>query len=268
MAEIWSTSNQIVIAKELTTVSLRGVIDGTIDVIVLEKYWNAAKCEDASRTLLDLTAAAASNRGTVVQMAITADVSIGQAGESEEKKALYFAQGQHAVGAARGAFGGVTPLDRLVYERLLVSWPSGVRLLFGENGAPGQEFHCRVWREGADTPVHIDSSRSHRILGPLGVTARVAWNCYVHVGPGGNLRYWRRAPGEREYRLLEQKPPLFGVSREVVGDPNVEIRPGQGDVLLFNAGRFHAVSTVETKRVSIARFLGYQGDDAPLVLHA
>lgn len=91
-------------------------------------------------------------------------------------------------------------------------------------------------------------------------------NVYVDVPEtGGDFAMWLDEISDREF--LERRGSKYGMSIEPLGEPDFSIKPENGDLILFNARKLHAVLPGEgSDRLTISAFLGYRGDDLPLTI--
>lgn len=165
----------------------------------------------------------------------------------------------------------ISPIDRLRIE-LDDVWSYGCNLArlgdrkafagivreFRENN-PG-EPHCDVMAWGflehyKDKPNVIN---------------QIAANIYLKTsGAGGEIVLWDEWPTQDEYKMARNidEPTSFGLDRKKITQPKLEIKPNQGDLILFNSMRVHAVKKVETGvRMTWGCLIGYSKSNEPLVV--
>jgi len=103
----------------------------------------------------------------------------------------------------------------------------------------------------------------------LTVKCQLGVNLYLEMPEmGGELEGWHRQLNAEEYdRLRNPEPDLaYGVRRDAIGNPDWEIRPGLGDVIIFKNTELHAIRQGEGSRTTWGFFLGYRGDEKPLLV--
>jgi len=196
----------------------------------------------------------------------------------------YFEAARPAMRALRDAVGGTSPIDRLRLE-LDELWPSGASVStanpFGRKMLAGLARCMRpeallgnTRAEKEDGLIHVDASP---FLSPTqgGFTA----NVYAEVPTvGGELCVWPvtltnpESASDRAMAFLlgnsfdsALMAEVQGTLRKLLPRPCV-IKPVPGDLIMFNAGRPHAVrGFAEGLRSSCQTFIEHH-DDAPLAL--
>lgn len=158
-----------------------------------------------------------------------------------------------------------SPVDklRLTLEEV---WPAGAGLetLYGKKCAAGI---CRVIDPAKELLAHNDrldrdspdSYQAQSLLGQLSACV------YLQVPEkGGELKLWDTEPkDEREYEELKRG--RYGVDEVKLGEPSFELKPQEGELLIFNVRKYHGVAPGEGKeRINVGVFIGYRGDAAPL----
>ncbi|CBN58616.1 MULTISPECIES: 2OG-Fe(II) oxygenase [Kamptonema] len=97
----------------------------------------------------------------------------------------------------------------------------------------------------------------------------IAANVYLKMSEsGGEIVLWDEWPTQSEYKIERNidDPASVGDSKKI-GQPKLEIRPNQGDLILFNSMRIHAVKKIKTGvRMTWGCLIGYSGTDDPLVI--
>lgn len=188
--------------------------------------------------------------------------------ETENKEDLiedYFAvvhENQNAFRDACRPFG--SPLDtfRCLLDEV---WPAGANLqtILGRKMfvglsrmvEPNTTFlaHHDIFAE--DAPGHMEAES---------LKAQFAANIYFQVPEkGGELLMWHRHMTTKEFD--ERRKGQYGIAINELPEPDVVIKPGTGDLLIFDSRRIHAVASPQDQaRVAVSFFIGYRGDDEPL----
>lgn len=128
----------------------------------------------------------------------------------------------------------------------------------------------RVFGEGAEARPHQDMTNwdvpdcepAQTLL------TQFACNTYLKTSEqGGCLELWDRTFQTKGQYDRTQVPGDYGLDRDRLGPPAVTIHPCDGDLIIFNAQRVHAVTEI-TKgvRVAVSAFIGYRGQGRPLTV--
>jgi hypothetical protein len=249
----------IEIARELTEDSLRGLINRSVDVIHVPGFYP----KDLSAEFADKVAGHGELEAYKVQNALKRlGMGYVDVGGDEENAERYHSVAQQSIWAIRDlVYPRMTPLDqfRLLLEEV---WTPGasIQVIDGKKSFVGT---CRVIEPGANMLPHND--RLARMLkdGNSGLTGQLAVNIYLDMPPsGGDLELWLAEPNEEQDR---RQKTTDGIDRSELGEPRLVVRPGNGDLVLFNSLLIHCVSPgVGARRVTMSCFVGYSGDDQPL----
>lgn len=159
----------------------------------------------------------------------------------------------------------VSPIDKL---RVVAqeAWPGGANLenLHGKTMNTGLP---RVFHPKAEALPHQDMAvwDVPDARGVWTMETQIAANVYLETGIGGELELWdfgfRTQEEYRQYSLAD----TYGLDRTKIPESAVLLRPRQGELILFDAQRVHAVRSVrEGVRVTVSTFLGYRGPSQPL----
>lgn len=247
------------IARDLTAESIRKLIARAVDAIHVPGFYPA----ELSARFADAIAAHSELEAYEIQSSLKrlgmgyVDVA-GRAEKAEQ----YHSEAMRSIWGIRDMiYPTLTPIDhfRLLLEEI---WPAGATLqtIKGNKSFVGT---CRVIEPGGVMLPHND--RLARMLGDdsAGLTGQMAMNIYLDMPPaGGELELWLREPTPEEDAVQVTDD---GIAREGLDEPRVVIRPGNGDLVLFNSQLIHCVTpAVGGRRVTASCFVGYRGDAAPL----
>lgn len=191
---------------------------------------------------------------------------------SPEREERYFADAIPAIQALRGVWApDLSPLDRLRLE-LQESWPAGANLenLDGRSLFVGQ---ARVFEKDNGAIPHQDflpweladlRGEATRRRDPL--AAQLTANVYLQMpDTGGQLQLWSRGFDHEEYDALRMAAGSYGLDRARLPEPDVEITPEPGMLVLFHSTRAHAVLPSRGRpRVALSSFIGIRAIDRPL----
>jgi hypothetical protein len=144
-------------------------------------------------------------------------------------------------------------------------WPNGA-LLQSLTGRKMFVGLSRSMRPGAPLLAHHDvfarlapnDNEANDLL------VQVAANIYIDMpAVGGELLMWRDEISDAEF--LQRRGSSYGLPLDALGAPDIEIKPGVGDLILFNARKLHAVAPgMGNDRLTLSCFVGYRGADQPL----
>ncbi|MCW7552644.1 2OG-Fe(II) oxygenase [Endozoicomonas gorgoniicola] len=101
------------------------------------------------------------------------------------------------------------------------------------------------------------------------VQRQIAFNVYLTTPEyGGEIEIWDWiATQEDFYRFKDSRTDFaYAFDRTLIPEADLLIKPNTGDLILFNSNNVHAVTPSSDDRLSISCFIGYCGDDSPLVL--
>ena len=152
---------------------------------------------------------------------------------------------------------------------ITASWPYGLETY----SYRGVVLHRAIARRiiGAHAEPHDDNISKEVCEDAVALTVKcqLGVNLYLEMPEmGGELEGWHRQLNAEEYdRLRNPEPDLaYGVRRDAIGNPDWEIRPGLGDVIIFKNTELHAIRQGEGSRTTWGFFLGYRGDEKPLLV--
>jgi 2OG-Fe(II) oxygenase superfamily len=135
---------------------------------------------------------------------------------------------------------------------------------------------ARVFEDGFELPPHQDIL--HRDILDSGIPPaypfkdlkmQLSANIYLRTSEiGGELEIWNLKPSSSEQLHIRDSEYKYEgiISRENLPLATVVIRPKPGELILFDSGCIHAVrSCMGGPRTSMSMFVGYRGEDKPLV---
>ncbi|MDP1605037.1 MAG: 2OG-Fe(II) oxygenase [Rhodocyclaceae bacterium] len=144
-------------------------------------------------------------------------------------------------------------------------WPAGCNLqnLYNKKMFVGLS---RCMKPGIPLLAHHDMFGRHAPNTPEtdSLISQFGVNIYVDVPEaGGELAIWLDEVTDEEF--LHRRGSQYGMSIEPLGEPDMTVKPENGDLILFNARKLHAVLAGSgTERLTISAFFGYRGDSSPL----
>jgi hypothetical protein len=260
----------IISAKELEEWHLIGLLDRSIDAVIVPNYFLEQECITISERIKKSKYFNAYPGYPSVRRL---GLELFECGESELELAKHQEQAPTLIKEMRRLVHPyISPIDRLRVE-LDDIWSYGCTLAklgdkkvfagqireYKENGDPG-EPHCDVMAQGflehyKDKPNLISN---------------IAANVYLKTSEsGGELLLWDEWPTQSEYNLarITDNPNSFGLDSKKIAQPKLEITPNQGDLILFSSMRIHSVKKIKTGvRITMGCFIGYSGTDDPLVV--
>jgi hypothetical protein len=194
---------------------------------------------------------------------------VGSAFISESKARNYFAESSAFWNQLRTkVFAGfLNPIDALL-NAVNEVWPAGGAI--GRHGS--DSFSPGVFRwfpQGASLNPHVDTA-TELLIAPLCRAARLAANVYLDAtatADGGYLELWDLTLDSEQFEITRVSD--FSLPREAIGPPALSLSPEPGDLILFDAERIHAVSTVlNGTRLTASTFAGFSQLDGPSIFFA
>ncbi|MBC00389.1 MAG: hypothetical protein CML67_12690 [Rhodobacteraceae bacterium] len=247
------------ISKELTRDSIRKLIEKTTDAIHVPGFYPA----DLSAEFAHRIASHSELEAYKIQSALKRlGMGYVDVEKSTENASRYHSEAVRSIWGIRDMmYPHLSPMDhfRLLLEEV---WPAGATIenIDGQKSFVGT---CRVIEPGARMLPHNDRLGRMLIDGTSDLTGQLAVNIYLEMShAGGELELWLTEPTPEQD---EEQVTRDGIDRDGLGEPRVVIRPGNGDLVLFNSQLIHCVTPAEgSRRVTTSCFVGYRGDDKPL----
>lgn len=258
----------IISAKELEEWHLIGLLDHSIDAVIVPNYFLEQECAIISERI----------KKSNYFSAYPDHPSVSRLGQElfECENELELAKQQEDAPILikemrRLVHPYISPIDRLRVE-LDDIWSYGCNLA----KLGGKKVFAGIVREHKeDSPggPHCDVMAwgflEHYKDKP-NIINQIAANVYLKTSEsGGELVLWDEWPTQSEYKMAynTNDPGSFGLDIKKIAQPKLEIRPNQGDLILFNSMRIHAVKKIKTGvRMTWGCLIGYSRNDNPLVL--
>ncbi|MFD7921340.1 2OG-Fe(II) oxygenase [Streptomyces sp. NPDC059740] len=250
-------------AEELQHADILSVVDGTSLAVHIPGFVPAAALTAAREKLLDHPDRAGLSQAEEFQRIGFAFSEISD----DASRDRYHAEARENIRRLRGVFAPYpSPSDvlRLLLEE---TWQAGANLLHLD-GRKAFVGICRYQDKDVDLNPHTDALE--RNLPPDSahqLKAQLSANIYLNLPEsGGELELWGVEPTDAEYEELKSDR-TWGIDRDRAGPPQEVFKPAPGDLVLLNPRQIHAVRpSGDAPRITLGHFLGYHGDDQPLVL--
>ena len=258
-----NTQRAVRTSNTLTKEDLSDLIAHRIQVLRVPNFIPVSACEEVSAGLKNTGYNDYRNAPQVGRIGM----SYFETAKDPEIVDHYFATANENINLLRTACAPhPCPMDtfRCIVDEV---WEAGCTLqtLYGKKmfvglsrcmkpGVPLKAHHDMFGRHAPDTP------EAASLLSQFGV------NVYVNVPEvGGELAMWNNEISDDEF--LEQRADDYAIPLEKLGPHDFAVKPENGDLILFNARKLHAVLAGEgSDRLTISAFLGYRGDDEPVTV--
>jgi len=261
MTEI--NESDVTIIDAISQETLQALINGQTQVLVIKNFISDNACKYISEGLMNYGYDDYIDAPSVGRIGM----SYFETGLKDELIAHYFKHAKKNIHILREAcYPYACPIDtfRCVMDE---EWLSGCTLQNLYNNKmfvglsrcikpedPLLAHHDMFTRHAPNTP------ETNNLISQFGV------NVYVDVPEeGGELAMWHKEISDAEFS--EQRGSQYGISLEPLGEPDFTVKPKDGDLILFNARKLHAVLPgKESNRLTLSAFFGYRGIDKPLTV--
>ncbi|CEJ44981.1 2OG-Fe(II)-dependent halogenase WelO5 family protein [Umezakia ovalisporum] len=260
----------IISAKELEEWHLIGLLDHSIDAVIVPNYFLEQECMTISeRIKKSKYFSAYPGHPSVSRLG----QELFECGESELELEKQQEKAPTLMKEMRMLIHPyISPIDRIRVE-LDDIWSYGCNLAkLGDKKVfagivrehiednPGKP-HCDVMGWG-----FLESYKDKPNL-----INNIAANVYLKMSEsGGEIVLWDEWPTQSEHFNMSHNtddPASFGLDSKKIGQPKLEIKPNQGDLILFNSMRIHSVKKIKAGvRMTWGCLIGYSGTDDPLVI--
>lgn len=250
-------------AFSLSREILNQLMEQKIYAVMIKEFANPDACAAVARKLSSSQIKEYVNAPGIGRIGI----SFFETTDSKKMETAYFDEALKNISDIRGLFlPHLSPIDNL---RLTIDehWSAGANL---ETRSGKKMFVglCRSLDKNKEILPHEDvlerDDPSH--LGQLPLKVQIATNVYLQMPKkGGELELYNTSHDTAEYDALRGES--YGIKRAILPQPILRIKPGVGDLVLFNSRLTHSVARVEdTVRISMSCFIGYRGKDHALKL--
>lgn len=274
---IKNKSNQektlIKFSSDLCFEDLINLIEGRYIALVISSYHPKKELKKISQKLINQDIFARYLRGSDIGVQRTG-ITFFEASNNLSVLESYY---QNALNFTKNLrsdiFPYLSPLDRLKldFEEL---WPAGsfIENIHGRKMLAGI---VRVFENEFELPPHQDVLMKDVLEAPLApvkhfenLIAQLSSNIYISVPKvGGELEIWNLNPTTDEQKKMKNTEFHYDgfIDRSELPLPTVSIKPKVGDLILFDAGKIHAVKPSSNElRVAMSMFIGYRGVGKPL----
>jgi hypothetical protein len=253
----------IVTEASLSLANLSRLIDNQTLVLRIPGFITDDACRDISKGLKSTGYDDYLNAPSVGRIGM----SYFETGRKQEIVDLYFATALQNIRVLRQAcYPHPCPIDtlRCVLDEV---WPAGCGLqtLYDKKMFVGLS---RCMQPGVPLLAHHDMFGRHAPGTPeaISLISQFAINVYVDVPQiGGELAMWMDEISDEEF--LKRRGDNYGIPLGRLPEPDMKVKPVEGDLIVFNARKLHAVLPgVGCDRITLSGFLGNRGQGKRLTV--
>lgn len=253
----------LLVEKVLTEENLLALIENEIQALRIPNFIDSFACDVISKGLTSHGYNDYLNAPSVGRIGM----SYFETGHKQDLIDLYFANAVANIETLRKACYPVPcPIDtlRCVLDE---QWSTGCKLqtLYGRKmfvglsrsmkpGNPLLPHHDMFGRHAPNTP------EANSLISQFGI------NVYVDVPEvGGELAMWMAEISDQQF--LQMRGENYAIPLELLDEPDFVVKPKNGDLIVFNARKLHAVLPGEgTDRLTLSAFFGYRGKERNLTV--
>jgi hypothetical protein len=236
--------------------NLRALINHETQVLRVPNFISPEACRNISKGLKSAGYSDYLNAPSVGRIGM----SYFETGRKQEIVDHYFSTAIENMNILRKACApDPCPIDTL---RCILdeTWPGGCGLqdLYSKKMFVGLS---RCMKPGVPLLAHHDMFGRHAPNTPeaASLISQFGVNVYIDVPEvGGELAMWLNEISDEQF--LERRRQHYGVPLDWLDPPDFTVKPQNGDLILFNARKMHAVLAGEgCDRLTISGFVGYRG---------
>lgn len=253
----------LLVERVLTQENLLALIKNEIQVLRIPNFIDSLACQVISKGLQSHGYNDYLNAPSVGRIGM----SYFETGHKQDLIDLYFANAIENIETLRKAcYPYPCPIDTLrcvLDER----WAAGCKLQIlyerkmfvglsrsMQPGTPLLPHHDMFGRHAPNTP------EANSLISQFGI------NVYVDVPEvGGELAMWMDEISDEQF--LQMRGDKYAIPLELLKEPDFVVKPKNGDLILFNARKLHAVLPGKgTDRLTLSAFFGYRGEQTNLTV--
>jgi hypothetical protein len=268
LSKKFKEKNLIRTVKELSYQDFEDIQSGKILAIRVQDFYPKSECKRAALRLV--------NDDKLDSYAVAPNIhrrgkAIFDAASDPQKLDEYYRVAGPALKEIRRFFHPyIAPMDKLRLE-LQEIWPGGSTL---EN-LHGRLMFCgltRLFKAGSFALPHTDQTHWDVPESRAAWSLQTQFAANVYLQPalkGGGLELWEtKISSKEEYDSL-CIPNSYGLDHKKIGPSSALLYPQEGELIVFDARRIHAVQTIEEgNRLSSSCFIGYRGLTQPLTIYS